>query len=263
MGISETAARNHARLFPGHVSTLKVTDPELIEVFDHFAFDEIPACGNLDERTRMRVILAALIASQALGEYRAMLLGALNLGVTPVEAREIVYQAVPYCGIGIVFDFLHATNEILASRGVTLPLEGQATTTPETRYARGLALQREIFGERIEQMHRAAPEDAAHINRFLASNCFGDHLTRTGLDLQTRELLTFAMLLSLRGCEAQLKGHIEGNLRVGNDRARLLDVLTQLLPYLGYPRMLNALRCLDEVAPAASNPDPTPSQPGV
>lgn len=249
MGISATAARNHARLFPGHVSTLKVTDPELIEVFDAFAFDEIPACGSLDERTRMMTILAALIASQTLGEYRAMLQGALNLGVTPVEAKEIVYQAVPYCGIGIVYDFLHATNEILVSRGVALPLEGQSTTTPATRFERGLALQREIFGERIDQMHRAAPEDLAHFNRFLASNCFGDHLTRTGLDLGTRELLTFAMLLSLRGCEAQLKGHIEGNLRVGNDRARLLDVLTQVLPYVGYPRTLNALRCLNEAAP--------------
>ena len=263
MGISETATRNHDRLFPGHVSTLKVTDPELIEVFDTFAFDEIPACGNLDERTRMRVILAALIASQALGEYRAMLQGALNLGVTPVEAKEIVYQAVPYCDIGIVYDFLHATNEILASRGVKLPLEDQSTTTPESRFERGLALQREIFGERIDRMHLETPEDQAHLNRFLASNCFGDHLTRTGLDLRTRELLTFAMLLSLRGCEAQLKGHIEGNLRVGNDRARLIEVLTQLLPYLGYPRTLNALRCLNDVAPAAPNPDPTPSQPGA
>ena len=56
--------------------------------------------------------------------------------------------------------------------------------------------------------------------------------------------------VSLRGCEAQLKGHIEGNLQMGNDRARLLDVLTQLLPYIGYPRTLNALRCPDEVAPA-------------
>lgn len=267
MGITEPATRNHARLFPGHVSTLKVRDPELIEVFDNFAFDEILACGSLDERTRLMAILAALIASQALGEYRAMLQGALNLGMTPVEAKKIIYQAVPYCGIGIVYDFLHATNEILASRGVKLPLEGQSTTTPETRFERGLALQREIFGERIEQMHQATPEDQAHITRFLASNCFGDHLTRTGLDLPTRELLTFAMLLSLRGCEAQLKGHIEGNLRVGNDRARLIDVLTQLLPTLGYPRTLNALRCLDEVAPptrpAAPDPDPTPSQPGV
>ena len=263
MGISSTAARNHERLFPNHVSTLKVTDPELIEVFDNFAFDEVLACGSLDERTRMMAILAALIASQALGEYRAMLQGALNLGVTPVEVKEIVYQAVPYCGIGIVYDFLYATNEALSSRGVKLPLEGQSTTAPDTRFERGLALQRELFGERIDRMHWETPEDQAHLNRFLAAHCFGDHLTRTGLDLRTRELLTFAMLLALRGCEVQLKGHIEGNLRVGNDRTRLLEVLTQLLPYLGYPRTLNALRCLNDVAPATPDPAPTPTQPGA
>ena len=35
----------------------------------------------------------------------------------------------------------------------------------------------------------------------------------------------------------------------GNDRATLVDVLTQLLPYLGHPRTLSGLRCLDEVIP--------------
>ena len=37
---------------------------------------------------------------------------------------------------------------------------------------------------------------------------------------------------------------------MGNDRARLLSVLTVLIPFIGYPRSLNALRALDEVAPA-------------
>ena len=32
------------------------------------------------------------------------------------------------------------------------------------------------------------------------------------------------------------------------DRARLIDVLTQLLPFIGYPRTLNALRVVDETA---------------
>ena len=41
MGISERALKNHEELFPNHESTLKVTDPELIEVFDNFAFDEV------------------------------------------------------------------------------------------------------------------------------------------------------------------------------------------------------------------------------
>jgi 4-carboxymuconolactone decarboxylase len=55
------------------------------------------------------------------------------------------------------------------------------------------------------------------------------------------------MLVSLGGCEPQVKGHVVANLNIGNDRARLIDVLTQLLPFIGYPRMLNALRVVNEV----------------
>lgn len=247
MSISETANKNHERLFPNHKSTLKVTDPELVEVFDNFAFDEVLSYGNLDERCRSMVILATLIASQTLSEYKVMLGGALNLGLTPVEAKEIVYQAVPYCGIAKVFDFLHATNEILESRGVKLPLEDQRTTSPETRHEKGLALQKAIFGEMIEKMRRESPQDQIHIQRYLTDNCFGDYYTRKGLEIKTRELLTFSMILSLGGCESQLKGHIQGNANVGNGKETLLSVVTQLLPYVGYPRALNAIQCINEV----------------
>src|SRR4051794_16272842 len=122
---NERARKNHDELFPGHVSTLAVTDPELIEVFDNFAFDEVLRHGNLDTRTRLMVQLAAVIASQAVREYRVMLGAALTAGVTPVEAKEVVYQAVPYVGLAKVYDFLHATNEVLTERGVKLPLPGQ------------------------------------------------------------------------------------------------------------------------------------------
>ena len=64
-----------------------------------------------------------------------------------------------------------------------------------------------------------------------------------------RELLTFAMLITMGGCEPQVKGHIQGNLTAGNDKEVMLDVVTQLLPYIGYPRTLNAIRCLNEVIP--------------
>jgi 4-carboxymuconolactone decarboxylase len=249
MRISEMAEKNHEELFPNHKSKLKITDPELIEVFDNFAFDEVIGYGNLDTQTRLKVILASLIAMQTLSEYKVMLGGALNVGVTPVEVKEIVYQSVPYVGIARAFDFIHATNEILESRGVKLPLEGQSTTSPETRYTKGLAIQKEVFGDMIDRMRRESPKNQIHIQKLLSANCFGDYYTRTGLDIQTRELLTFAMILSLGGCEPQLKGHIQGNVNVGNDKETLLVVMTQLLPYVGYPRTLNALRCLNEVLP--------------
>jgi alkylhydroperoxidase/carboxymuconolactone decarboxylase family protein YurZ len=148
MAVSDTARKNHDELFPGHVSTLATTDPELIEAFDNFAFDEILQHGNLDTRSRLMVQLAAMIAGQAVSEYRVMLGAALTVGVTPIEAKEVVYQAVPYVGMARVFDFLHATNDVLAERGVELPLPGQSTITPHTRAAQGLAVQKRIVRRR-------------------------------------------------------------------------------------------------------------------
>jgi 4-carboxymuconolactone decarboxylase len=52
------------------------------------------------------------------------------------------------------------------------------------------------------------------------------------------------------GCEPQAKGHVAAILNVGNDRRTLLSVVTQLLPFIGYPRTLNAIRVIDEVVPA-------------
>ena len=131
------------------------------------------------------VQLAALIGCQGLSEYRVMLGAAPTAGVTPVEAREIVYQAVPYAGMGKVFDFLHATNDVLTERGVRLPLDGQATSTPATRAEEGRAVQEQIVGaDRVAGMYASAAEDELHFQRFLSANCFGDYLTRAGIGLR-------------------------------------------------------------------------------
>lgn len=248
MAITERAQRNHDALFPNHQSTLKTSDPELVEIFDNWAFDELLEDEILDPRIRVMVQLAAIIAAHAVNEYRVMLGGALNIGVTPIEAREIVYQAVPYVGMARVFDFLHATNDVLRSRGIELPLPPQSTTEAGTRHDRGLELQRRILGAPIDEMRAQAPEDLRHIHASLSANCFGDYITRTGLDLKVRELLTFAMLAALGGCEPQLAGHVAANRAVGNDRRVLIAVITQLLPFIGYPRTLNAIGVLNAEA---------------
>lgn len=225
------------------------TDPELAALFGDFAFDQTQRYGELDDRTRILTTMAAAIATGSETLYRAALEAALKGGVTPVEIRETLYQAVPYTGMARVAELIGTMNDGFTRHGIALPLEAQATTTPETRAERGLALQKALFGQRIDAMYRNAPANQLHIQHYLSANCFGDYVTRGGLDVPTRELLTFSMLLSLGGCESQLKGHIAGNLAVGNDKAKLLAVLTQLLPYIGYPRTLNALACLNETIP--------------
>lgn len=248
---NSAAAKNLEKWFPQGVPARAKIDPEIDAVFESFAFGEVFSQSSaLDDKTRVMATLASCIALQAVGEYETLLDAAQAVGVSPIEIKEILYQAIPYVGFAKVAEFVPATDAFLAKNGNALPLSSRATTSPETRFEKGLAKQIEIFGDRIRQGREAAPADQKHIQDFLSANCFGDYVVRDGLDSATRELLTFSMLVSLGGCDPQVKGHIAGNLAVGNDREKLIAVATQLLPYIGYPRTLNALAALNEVVPA-------------
>ncbi|WCM63793.1 carboxymuconolactone decarboxylase family protein [Paenibacillus polymyxa] len=248
MKITEAAKKYHEKMFPGYESKFLKTDPEFIERFDNFAFDEVVNQDDMDDHTRMMAILSVLIGCQGIDEFKAMLPAALNFGVTPMEAKEIVYQSVPYLGIGRVFPFLHAVNEVLTSRGVELPLPSQVTTTTETRLEAGIQAQVDIFGESMQDFWKSGPEEVRHINHWLAANCFGDYYTRKGLDYKQREMITFCFLLAQGGCEPQLISHAAANIRLGNDKVFLIKVISQCLPFIGYPRSLNALRCVNDAA---------------
>lgn len=250
MEITEKAEIELKKLFgQNYQSELKKTDPEMMEIFDNFAFDEVLEYGNLNEEERMLSILAALIAAQGQGQYRLMLKAALNTGIKAVKIKEVVYQSTAYVGMSKSFDFLKITNKIFQEKGIDLPLTEQSTTDQETRFDKGLKVQKSVFGDVIDKMHQESPENQKHIQNYLSANCFGDYYTRNGLNLKEREMITFAMLAALGGCESQIKGHVRGNQSVGNDKETLLSVLTQLLPYIGYPRTLNALSCVNEIIP--------------
>jgi 4-carboxymuconolactone decarboxylase len=221
------------------------TDPEFMERHNAFALQEVvnEPGQQLDETTRYLAILASLLGSQALDEYKYILPLALKDALKPVMVKEIVYQAVDYLGIGRVYPFLVATNEIMEEEGIVLPLEGQATTTMDDRLEKGEQAQIDIFGPRMKDFWKGG-----HINRWLAANCFGDYYTRKGLDLKQREMITFCFLAALGGCEPQLTSHAAGNMNLGNDKAFLIKVTSQCLPYIGYPRSLNAITCIHKAA---------------
>ncbi len=228
------------------ITDLKKTDPEFTERFEAFANHEVTNEPDveLDDKTRYMSILAALLGCQGLNAYEEILEEAvLDKALTPVEAKEIVYQAVDYLGMGRVYPFLTATNDVMKKLGIPLPLEGQSTTTMNHRLAKGVKAQVDIFGAGMKDFWKGG-----HINRWLAANCFGDYYTRTGLDLKQREMITFCFLAAQGGCEAQLFSHIMGNMNLGNDKLFLVRIISQCVPYIGYPRSLNAISCINKVS---------------
>ena len=107
--------------------TLAQTDPEFIELFPNFAYDEVvnePGANHpdLDDATRSMAILAALIGCQGLDDFELMVPVMFESGVGAVQVKEIVYQAVAYLGFGRVLPFLKKTNEILEAKNIRLPL---------------------------------------------------------------------------------------------------------------------------------------------
>ncbi|EUJ47678.1 carboxymuconolactone decarboxylase family protein, partial [Paenilisteria rocourtiae] len=118
MSISKKEQVNHNQLFLNGKSRLKEIDPELSALFDHFVFDEVLQYTQLTIKQRMKVTLATLITMQCVNEFKIMLNAAFDIGVTPIEAKEIVYQTVRYVGLRKVFDFSQVTNDVLIKRGI-------------------------------------------------------------------------------------------------------------------------------------------------
>lgn len=219
------------------------TDPHFVDRLLHFADEEVAQDPDtrLDPETRYLAILATLLGCQGTDEFRIQLTRALDAGLSPVEAKEVVYQAVDYLGLGRVRPFLGITNDVLEARGVSLPLPDQTTTTMDDRLEAGNAKQVELFGAGMDKSY-----ERSKVNYWLADNCFGDYYTRTGLTNAQREMVTFCYLSAQGGVEPQLFVHAKANIGLGNDADFLRKVTLQCLPYIGYPRTLNTLRIVDE-----------------
>ena len=113
--------------------TLSQTDPEFIEFFSNFAYDEVvnePGANHpdLDDKTRSLAILAVLVGCQGLDAFEMMLPVAYETGLSSIAIKEMVYQATAYCGFGKTLPFLKKLNNFLGAANVHLPLEPQGTT---------------------------------------------------------------------------------------------------------------------------------------
>lgn len=225
------------------------TDPEFQGILSRFIFEEVFVQGNLNDKQRELITLVVLAANQTMPQLKAHAHAALNVGLTPTEVKEAIYQCAPYLGFPKTLNALAEINEVFKERHIALPLENQSQVEEETRLDKGLAVQVQIFGNIIEKNRENAPSNQMHIQDYLSAFCFGDFYTREGLDLKTRELLTLCILSALGGAENQVKAHVRGNLNVGNDKDTMITALTHCLPYMGFPRALNALSCVNEIIP--------------
>lgn len=237
------------QLFGDVVPATYSADPDLQNILSHFIFGEVFYQGNLDDKQRELITLVVLATNQTLPQLKAHAHAALNIGLNPIEIKEAVYQCAPYIGFPKTLNAIEEINEVFKSQNIELPIESQKQVNEDNRFDKGFAVQVKIFGDGIAKMRESAPANQKHIQDYLSAFCFGDFYTRGGLDLQTRELLTLCIITTLGGSERQVNAHVQGNKNVGNDKETLITAITHCLPYIGFPRTLNALACVNEIIP--------------
>lgn len=244
MGRMQDAAALEDRL-GWEADALTAAFPEFAAVKEGFTFGEAWQQGDLDERTRFLVTVACLAVHEG-DDLQGVLSGALRAGVEPVALQEVFHQIAPYAGLSAAQKGLAVLKRVFDAAGIATPLEPQATVTEENRLAQGIAAQKGIFGPAIDAMRASAAPENMFMQDALSAYCFGDTYTRGGLDLKTRELLTFIAIISLGGCDPQAKAHASGNLAVGNSPELITQAVYQCVPYNGFPRSLNALTALNQ-----------------
>ncbi len=243
----ELCKENYAKLFGGEALTGEGTDPELMDILQKFIFGEVFKTGNLSIKTREIITCVALATMQTLPQLKAHAAAALNVGVTPIELREAVYQCAPFIGFPKTLNAVATMNEVFQERGITLPLETQGTVSENSRYAKGFDIQNPLYGAEIREALQSLPEGMGEdISRFLTEMCFGDFYTRNALDVKTRELLSICVLATL-GADKQIYSHTVGNLRAGNTKETLYAAMIQCIPYIGFPNALNAINIIKTV----------------
>lgn len=226
---------------------LAASFPEFEAVRNRFVYAEARTQGELDDRRRALVVVACLATLEA-DDLAEQIHAAMIVGVTPVELQEVFHQVVPYIGLTRAEHGLRVLAEVLRAEGVSLPLPPQSTTDENSRLEKGIHAQSAIFGEdHILPMRASAPEDQAFMQDYLSAYCFGDTYTRNGLELETRELLTFVAIISMGGCDPQARAHAAGNVAVGNDARTLFAAIATCVPYLGFPRSLNAMAAVNNI----------------
>lgn len=221
-------------------------DLELQTIMKNYIYGDVYQHGTLDLRLRELILIVVNTTNHTLTALKEHVNAAIKAEVSPIQIKEVIYQCTPYIGLGKVQEALEVVNLIFKKHNIST--KPQATVNEKTRFEKGFEVQSAAFGkDHIQANHDQAPQELKHIQNYLSEYCFGDFYTRKGLDLKTRELMTMVMLATLGGCENQLRGHVGANITVGNSRELLIETITQCQPYIGFPRMLNAITIINEV----------------
>ena len=205
--------------------------------------------------------LATADVTAQLGQIRAptLVLGGARDPVVPPESAAGTMTAIPGSSLCVLAGAAHLANVEQPGAFNSVVLAHLAGRPDE----RGLAVRRAVLSAaHVERSMSGASELSAPFQEMLNLWPWGEVWARPGLDIETRRLITIAMLVAL-GRHAELEMHVREALRAGTSPSLLREVLLQAAVYAGVPAANSAFAIANRVwTEVSGSADASPDQAG-
>ena len=117
------------------------------------------------------------------------------------------------------------------------------------RFQKGLETMKEyVTADALKQMVEsdALADIAPDLRKMIVEFAYGDIYSRDGLGKKKRALVVITAVVT-QGAAPQTKTHITRGLLAGLTPKEIVEALLQMVPYIGFPRVQNALTIAQEV----------------
>lgn len=227
--------------------------PDLATYMVEFVFGDIYNRTKTDLKTKELAVVAALTSmGNAIPQLKVHINGALNVGCTISDIKEVIIQMSVYAGFPTSLNGLFALKDVLEERkikGIRDPKGNDPTAHPDqpSRLERGKIKLSEYHPLQLQQLEESLGEISPDLVRFTVEYGYGDISSRDNLNPQLRQIATIAALTSMGTAAPQLKFHIKAALNLGVAEETIKETILLMVCYAGFPRTLNGMFILKEV----------------
>jgi 4-carboxymuconolactone decarboxylase len=233
-------------------NNLKDICPDLGKYIIEYSFGDIYSREGLDLKSKEISVVAALTAlGNAEPQLKVHINGALNVGCTINDVKEVILQMSGYSGFPTCINAMNVFKSALRQRkeeGINDSIGSEPTNevSPNERYEVGAKELSELDNNQVQVLEEAYKDFAPDLVKFVV-NSYADVVGRNNLNKRYRQIATIAALTALGNARPQLKFHINGGLNVGLTAEEVKEIMLLMTVYSGFPSAINGINVLKEI----------------
>lgn len=233
-------------------NSLNDISPDLVKYMIEYSFGDIYSRDGLDLKSKEIAVVASLTAlGNAEPQLKVHINGALNVGCTINDIKEIILQMSAYSGFPTCINAMNALKDVLSERekqGIKDSIGEEATNkiSPEDRYKVGAAELSELDSNQVEILENTYNNFSPDLVKLVVQS-YADIISRNNLSKKYRQIATIAALTALGNAKPQLKFHINAGLNIGLTADEVKEIMLLMTIYAGFPSAINGTNILKEV----------------